>query len=47
MAKEDFFPFPHERSMSLKPPELDVVPTSKVDKLKEFIKVLKKENYDL
>lgn len=39
-VKDVLFPFPPEPSMSIKPHELAVFPTSKVYKLKETIKVL-------
>lgn len=46
-VKEVLLPFPSEPYMSIKPSKLIVVPIFKVDKLKETIKVLEKENVDL
>lgn len=39
--------FPFEPSMSLKPPRPSVVSISKIDEVKETIKLLKKDNVDL
>lgn len=47
IVKEVLLPFPPEPSMSLKPSELVFVPTYEVGKLKEVIKVLKNDNFDL
>ncbi|XP_050919447.1 uncharacterized protein LOC127136991 [Lathyrus oleraceus] len=46
-VKEYLLPFPYEPSMTIKHVEPVVVPISEVDKIKEIIKVLEKENVDL
>lgn len=46
-VEEIMLPFPFEPSMSIPQPMLAIIPTSKVGKLKETIKILEKENADL